>query len=253
MTRMPDDSVTPETLLSHPRHQIAPEERLILALDFPSVAEARAVAEELRGTVRFYKIGLQLFPLGGVDLARELIARGDRVFLDFKFYDIGNTVQNAVVSTAAIGADFLTVHADRDVLRAAVAGRGTSDLKILCVTVLTSQDQAALAEMGYAGSVEELVLKRARMARDEGCDGLIASPVEAARLRAEFGDEMLIVTPGIRPAGGARNDQKRVTTPADALKAGADYLVVGRPITKAPDKRVAAEMILDDMRTALKG
>lgn len=233
------------------RHQIAPEERLILALDFPSVAEARAVAGELRGTVRFYKIGLQLFPLGGVELARELIARGDRVFLDFKFHDIGNTVQSAVVSTASIGADFLTVHADRDVLRAAVAGRGTSGLKIFCVTVLTSQDQAALAETGYAGSVEELVLKRARIAREEGCDGLIASPVEAAMLRAEFGDDMLIVTPGIRPAGSAQNDQKRVTTPAAALKAGADYLVVGRPITQAPDKRVAAEMILDEIQSVI--
>lgn len=239
--------------MSNPRRQIAPQQRLILALDFPSVEEARAVAGELDGTVRFFKIGLQLFPLGGVELARELIARGDQVFLDFKFYDIGNTVQNAVVSTAAIGADFLTVHADRDVLRAAVAGRGSSDLKILCVTVLTSQDQAALAEIGYTGSVEELVLKRARMAREEGCDGLIASPVEATRLRAEFGDDMLIVTPGIRPAGAARNDQKRVTTPTDALKAGADYLVVGRPITQAPDKRVAAETILAEMRAALQG
>ncbi len=239
--------------MSEPRHHIAPEERLIVALDFASVGEARAVAHELSGTVRFFKIGLQLFPLGGIDLARELIARGERIFLDFKFYDIGNTVQNAVVSTATIGADFLTVHADRDVLRAAVAGRGTSDLKIFCVTVLTSQDQAALNEMGYPGSVEDLVLKRARIARDEGCDGLIASPAEAARLRAEFGDDMLIVTPGIRPAGSAQNDQKRVTTPAAALQAGADYLVVGRPITQARDKCAAAEMILDDMRAALEG
>lgn len=232
--------------------QIAPEERLILALDFPSVGEARAVADELSGTVRFFKIGLQLFPQGGIDLAREIIARGDRVFLDFKFYDIGNTVQNAVVSTASIGADFLTVHADRDVLRAAVAGRGTSGLKIFCVTVLTSQDQTALNEMGYPGSVEELVLKRARIARDEGCDGIIASPREAARLRAELGDDMLIVTPGIRPSGSAHNDQKRVTTPTDALQAGADYLVVGRPITQARDKRVAAEMILNEIRAALR-
>ncbi len=226
------------------------DERLIVALDVPGIAEARAVADELRGVVKFFKIGLQLFPLGGVDLARELIARGDKVFLDFKFYDIGETVRNAVVSAATIGAQFLTVHGEREILTSAVAGRGSSDLKILCVTVLTSLDQAALRDMGYAGTVEDLVMQRALIAQQAGCDGVIASAQEAARLRSALGPDMLIVTPGIRPAGGAANDQKRVMTPADALTAGADYLVVGRPIVQAPDRRKAAEAILAQMRDA---
>lgn len=226
------------------------EERLIVALDVPSLDEARAVADELRGLVRFYKIGLQLFPLGGVELAREIIARGDKVFLDFKFYDIGETVRNAVTSTADIGAQFLTVHGDREILTAAVAGRGKSDLKILCVTVLTSLDQASLKQMGYAGTIEQLVLQRALIAKDAGCDGVIASAQEAATLRKALGPDMLIVTPGIRPAGDAANDQKRVMTPAEALNAGSDYLVVGRPIVKAPDRRAAASAILAQMRLA---
>jgi len=224
------------------------EERLIVALDVPTIAEAHAVADELRGVVRFYKIGLQLFPLGGADLARELIARGDKVFLDFKFYDIGETVRNAVTSAATIGAQFLTVHGDREILAAAVAGRGQGDLKILCVTVLTSLDHTALDEMGYHGGVEQLVLQRALLAKESGCDGVIASAQEAVRLRAALGPDMLIVTPGIRPAGAAANDQKRVMTPKDALAAGADYLVVGRPIVQAPDRRAAAEAVLKEMR-----
>jgi orotidine-5'-phosphate decarboxylase len=232
------------------RGDIPVEERLIVALDMPSLAGARAMADELRGAVRFFKIGLQLFPLGGVDLARELIARGDRVFLDFKFYDIGETVRNAVTSAATIGAQFLTVHGDREILSAAVAGRGNSSLKILCVTVLTSLDQTALDEMGYHGGVAQLVLQRALAAKQAGCDGVIASAQEATRLRTALGPDMLIVTPGIRPAGGAANDQKRVMTPASALRAGADYLVVGRPIIKAPDPRRAAEAILAEMRVA---
>lgn len=232
------------------RFNIPVEERLIAALDIPSVAEARAVADELRGAVKFFKIGLQLFPIGGAELARELIARGDKVFLDFKFYDIGETVRNAVASAASIGAQFLTVHSGREILCAAVDGRGQSDLKILCVTVLTSLDQAALNEMGYAGTVGELVLRRALIAKDAGCDGVIASGREAATLRAALGPDMLIVTPGIRPAGVDADDQKRVLTPAQALGAGADYLVVGRPILKAPDRRQAAKDILQEMLSA---
>lgn len=230
------------------RANIPVEERLIVALDVPSLAEARAVADELHGVVKFFKIGLQLFPLGGVELARELIARGDKVFLDFKFYDIGETVRNGVVSAATIGAQFLTVHGDLEILTSAVAGRGKSDLKILCVTVLTSLDQASLNEMGYSGTVEQLVLHRALIAKQAGCDGVIASAQEAARLRAALGPDMLIITPGIRPAGGEANDQKRVMTPADALAAGADYLVVGRPVIKALDRRKAAQAILSEMR-----
>lgn len=233
------------------RSIIAAEERLIVALDVPTIAEARVVIDELRGIVRFFKIGLQLFPMGGVKLAHELIARGDKIFLDFKFYDIGETVRNAVVSAATIGANFLTVHGEREILRAAVAGRGSSDLKILCVTVLTNLDQPALLEMGYAGTVQDLVLQRALMAKDAGCDGVIASGSEAARLRAALGPDMLIVTPGIRPAGSSADDQKRVMTPAQALRAGADYLVAGRPILKAPDRRQAALSILAEMRSVM--
>ena len=232
------------------RAAIPVEERLIVALDLPSIEEARAAAANLRGVVRFFKIGLQLFPLGGAELARELIAQRNRVFLDFKFYDIGETVRNAVASASRIGADFLTVHGDREILTAAVEGRGNSHLKILCVTVLTSLDQQALQDMGYSGTIEQLVLQRALLAREAGCDGVIASAREAANLRAALGPDMLIVTPGIRPAGSAINDQKRVMTPAGALAAGADYLVVGRPVLRAEDPRAAALSILKEMQEA---
>lgn len=236
--------------MSRPSH-IATIERLIVALDVPSLDDARSIIKDLGDDVVFYKIGLQLFPVGGIELAHELIAAGKKVFLDFKFYDIGQTVNNATVSVKNIGATFLTIHGDRAVARSAVAGKGTSDLKLLAVTVLTSMDEESLKEMGYGGSVADLVLARAKMAIEEGCDGVIASAAEATRLRSELGTGFLIVTPGIRSAGISHDDQKRVTTPGDALRAGADYLVVGREITQNPDRRAAARHILQQIEAAL--
>ncbi len=236
--------------MPHPT-ELNAKDRLIIALDVPSADEARRITEDLGDEAAFYKIGLQLFPVGGIELARELIARGKKVFLDFKFYDIGQTVQNAVASVQNIGAAFLTIHGDRAIARSAALGKGDSDLKILSVTVLTSMDEASLKEMGYDGSVADLVLARAKIALEAGCDGVIASAAEAARLRAELGRDFLIVTPGIRSAGIDRNDQKRVTTPGDAIRAGADYLVVGREIIKTADRRAATRHILDQIEAAL--
>ena len=209
------------------------------------------IVDTLGDTVSFYKIGLQLFPKGGIELAQNLIRTGKNVFLDFKFYDIGNTVKSGVVSVADLGAAFLTIHGDRDIIDGAVAGRGQSALKLLAVTVLTSMDQQSLAELGFQGRVEDLVLTRARLAIDNGCDGIVASAKEVARLRGELGDDFLIVTPGIRSAGSDTHDQKRVATPGEAIKAGADYLVVGREITQADDKRAAALKVLEQIENAL--
>ncbi len=231
--------------------RIPAQDRLIVALDVPSADEARGIVMDLGDAVTFYKIGLQLFPVGGVELARELIASGKKVFLDFKFYDIGQTVHNAVVSVSSIGATFLTIHGDRAIVSSAVAGKGASDLKVLAVTVLTSMNEASLNEMGYSGSVADLVLARAKISLKSGCDGVIASAAEAARLRAELGPDFLIVTPGIRSAGIGHDDQKRVTTPGDAIRAGADYLVMGREITKAANRRDATRHVLEQIKAAV--
>jgi len=227
------------------------DERLIVALDLPSVAEAEAMAASLDGAASFFKIGLQLFPLGGADLARRLSDAGKRVFLDFKFLDIGATVEKATRSVRVLNADFLTVHADHDAIRAAAEGRGDdARLKILAVTVLTSQDKAAIERAGYAMSVEDLVYRRAEIALAASADGLVASPLEATGLRERFGTDFEIVTPGVRPAGADKGDQKRVATPSDALKAGASRLVVGRPITSAPDPAAAARAIVEEIAGA---
>ena len=226
---------------------IPPSDRLIVALDVPSTDDARKIVDELGDVVSFYKIGLQLFPVGGIDLARDLLVAGKKVFLDFKFYDIGATVRNAVVSVAGLGASFLTVHGDGDIMAGAVAGRGNADLKLLAVTVLTSMDAHSLETLGLAGSVPDLVLKRARMALEAGADGVVASALEVARLRQELGNDFVIVTPGVRSPGIAHDDQKRVATPSEAIKAGADYLVVGREIIRAADKRAAAHNIMEQI------
>jgi orotidine-5'-phosphate decarboxylase len=227
-------------------------ERLIAALDVPSAAEARALAERLGDAVHFYKIGLELFTAGGYfELLEWLRGRGHRVFADLKLYDIPETVRRAVANLRASGASFLTVHAERSILEAAAREKG--DLKILAVTVLTSFDQRGLAEMGYAGSVEDLVLARARAAFESGCDGVIASGLEAPRLKAEFGERLLVVTPGVRPAGSGAQDQKRVVDVAQAFANGADYIVVGRPIRDAADPRAAAEAIQSTIASAFKG
>ena len=190
------------------------KDRLILPLDVPTTEQAHELVDELGDAVSFYKIGLQLFPVGGVKLAHDLVADGKKIFLDFKFHDIGNTVMSAVASATSFGATFLTVHGERDVVTAAVKGRGDSALKILAVTVLTSMNEESLAELGIQSSVEDLVLKRARTALEAGCDGVIASAKEVQRLRDELGTDFLIVTPGIRSAGAAHDD---AIHPADAL------------------------------------
>lgn len=230
---------------------IPTSDRLIVALDVPSTDEARKIVDELGDAVSFYKIGLQLFPVGGVDLAQELLTAGKKVFLDFKFYDIGATVRNAVVNVTGLGATFVTVHGDGDIIASAVAGRGNSDLKLLAVTVLTSMDAKSLEALGFAGSVQDLVLKRARMALEAGADGVVASAQEVALLRKELGQDFVVVTPGVRSAGMAHDDQKRVATPAEAIKAGADYLVVGREITRASHRRGAADNIMEQITKSL--
>jgi orotidine-5'-phosphate decarboxylase len=225
---------------------IAPRERLIAALDVPSADAARALAERLGDSVRFYKIGLELFSAGGYfELLQWLRARGCKVFADLKFYDSPETVRRAVANLGASGASFLTVHAERSIMEAAAREKG--NVKILAVTVLTSFDARSIAEMGYAGSVEALVLQRARAALESGCDGVIASGLEAPKIKAAFGERLLVVVPGVRPAGAAAQDQKRVVDVAQAFANGADYIVVGRPIRDAADPRRAAQAIQDSI------
>jgi orotidine-5'-phosphate decarboxylase len=230
--------------------QLDPRERLIVALDVASVAEAEALVARLGESVSFYKIGYQLAFAGGMDFARALAGAGKRIFLDLKLHDIGNTVAKGVESVARLGASFLTVHAYPQTMHAAVDARRGSNLRLLAVTVLTSYDDADLAAAGYDFTVPELVAERAGQARDIGLDGLVCSGEEAAMLRPIVGAGMLLVTPGIRPAGAAAGDQKRIMTPSAAIAAGADYLVVGRPIVAAPDPQAAAEAIVAEVASA---
>jgi orotidine-5'-phosphate decarboxylase len=227
-------------------------ERLIVALDLPSVKAAETMVSRLGEQVVFYKIGYQLAFAGGLAFAAGLIAAGKQVFLDLKLHDIGNTVEKGVASVAQLGATFLTVHAYPQTMKAAVAGKRGSALRILAVTVLTSYDDADLAAAGYDMSVPELAAARAQQARDIGVDGLVCSAEEAANLRGIVGPGMVLVTPGIRPAGSATGDQKRIMTPARAIEAGADYLVVGRPVTEAADPRKAADAIVAEIEQAAK-
>ena len=225
-------------------------ERLIVALDLPSVKAAENMVAKLGETVGFYKIGYQLAFAGGLPFAAGLIAAGKQVFLDFKLHDIGNTVHKGVESVAQLGATFLTVHAYPQTMKAAVEGKTGSTMRILAVTVLTSYDDADLAAAGYDLSVGELAAARAAQARDTGVDGLICSAEEAANLRGIVGPGMVLVTPGIRPTGSATGDQKRVMTPAKAIDAGADYLVVGRPIVEAGNPKAAADAIVAEIAQA---
>ena len=225
-------------------------ERLIVALDVPSVKAAEAMAARLGDSVWFYKIGYQLAFAGGLSLAAELIAAGKQVFLDLKLHDIGNTVTKGVESIAQLGATFVTVHAYPQTMKAAVEGKRGSTLRILAVTVLTSYDDADLAAAGYEMNVNELAAARAAQARDIGVDGLVCSAEEAATLRSIAGARMVLVTPGIRPAGSAAGDQKRVMTPARAIEAGADFLVVGRPVLEAGDPKAAADAIVAEIEKA---
>jgi orotidine-5'-phosphate decarboxylase len=225
-------------------------ERLIVALDLPSVNEAEAMVARLGDSVCFYKIGYQLGFAGGLPFAAGLIAAGKQVFFDFKLHDIGNTVQKGVESVAGVGATFLTVHGFPQTMKAAVEGKRGSSLRILAVTVLTSYDDSDLAAAGYDMTVSELATARAQQARDIGVDGLICSAEEAPKLRDIVGPGIVLVTPGIRPAGSATGDQKRVMTPARAIEAGADYLVVGRPVLAADDPKRAAERIVSEIEQA---
>jgi len=227
-----------------------PRDRLIVALDLPSVAAADAMVTRLGDAVAFYKIGYQLAFAGGLAFAERLARGGKQVFLDLKLHDIGHTVGKGVESVAALGAAFLTVHAYPQTMKAAVDARGQSNLRILAVTVLTSYDDADLAAAGYDFTVAELVAERAAQARDMGLDGLVCSAEEAANLRGLVGHSMTLVTPGIRPAGADSGDQKRIMTPAAAIAAGADYLVVGRPIIAAPDPKAAAQAIVAEIAGA---
>jgi orotidine-5'-phosphate decarboxylase len=228
----------------------APRDRLIVALDVPSIPAAAALVERLGDAVSFYKIGYQLAFAGGMALAETLVGAGKQVFLDLKLHDIGNTVEKGVESVARMGATFVTVHAYPQTMKAAVAARGGAGLRILAVTVLTSYDDADLEAAGYALGVSSLVARRAAQAREIGVDGLVCSAEEAAALRSLVGTSMMLVTPGIRPAGTAAGDQKRVMTPARAIAAGAHYLVVGRPIVEAADPKAAAVAIVAEIAAA---
>jgi orotidine-5'-phosphate decarboxylase len=219
---------------------------IIIALDVPSVAEARALVSALGKDADFYKVGLELYAVGGMDFVRELKAQGKRVFLDLKLYDIGEQVKRAVAAISNVGVDFLTIHAVKQVMRAAVEGR-TGSLKLLAVTVLTSFDENDIRDEGYLLTLAEVVEKRVGHAMEAGVDGIVCSSLEVAKVRAMTGPKMTLVIPGVRSAGKSAADQKRVATPADAVANGADYLVVGRQVTRAQDPRAELLKILEEI------
>lgn len=228
-----------------------PRGRLIVALDVPSVETAEALVDRLGDSVAFYKIGYQLgYATRGLAFAEALVRTGKRVFLDLKLHDIGSTVGKGVESVARIGATFLTVHAYPQTMHAAVGASAGSDLRILAVTVLTSYNDADLAAAGYDFTVEELVAERAAQARDIGVAGIVCAGAEVKLLRPVVGPGLVLVTPGIRPAAALAGDQKRVMDPAAAIAAGADYLVVGRPVIEAPDPKAVAEAIVAEITGA---
>jgi orotidine-5'-phosphate decarboxylase len=230
------------------------ESPIIIALDVPSAAEARRLVREIGDAASFYKVGLELYAAAGPDFARELKAEGHQVFLDLKLHDIGETVRRAVARATEIGPDFLTVHATDQVMRAAVEGRATSDgsLKLLGVGVLTSLDDSDLEKDGYSRSLIDLVELRARNAMAAGMDGIVCSPREVARVRAITGRKMILLNPGVRSAGSETGDQKRVATPAEAVAAGADYIVIGRQVTRSKDPRGETLRILEEVGAVAK-
>ncbi len=229
----------------------AARDRLIVALDVSTADEARALVDRLSGRVGMFKIGSQLFTAAGPQLVREIVGRGEKVFLDLKYHDIPHTVAEAVGEAGQLGASLITVHAlgGKAMIEAAVGALPAMGSRLLAVTVLTSHDQASLGEIGLPGTVSETVQRLARLAREARADGVIASPLEAGLVRGACGPGFLIGTPGIRPAGAHAHDQARAATPAAALKAGADYLVVGRPIAQAPDPAAAAAAIVREMES----
>jgi orotidine-5'-phosphate decarboxylase len=228
---------------------VTTKDKIIVALDLPSVAVARNLIATLGPGVSWYKIGLQLFSFGGPAFVQEVKASGAKVFLDLKFHDIPNTVQAAVESACALGVDMLTIHLSggSELCQAAVKGRGSNSTLLLGVTVLTSQTEATLSEIGINRPVTQQVISLAALAKTTGITGLIASPLELEALRKEFGKAFVIVTPGVRPTWSAAGDQKRFTTPSEALKLGADYLVIGRPITGSPNPRDAFLRIASEL------
>jgi orotidine-5'-phosphate decarboxylase len=225
-------------------------DRLIVGLDVPSVKEAEAVVRQLEGVAGFYKIGYQLAFAGGLDFARDLAAGGTKVFLDMKLLDIDNTVAKGVGNIVGMGMAMLTIHAYPKAMKAAVEAARGSDLTLLGVTVLTSMDERDVIDAGYEYDPHTLVLRRAEQALHAGMGGVVCSAEESAAVRKIVGPDMAVVTPGIRPAGSDHGDQRRVVTPGEAIRNGASHLVVGRPIVAAPDRRAAAEAILDQMRAA---
>jgi len=229
-------------------------ERLIVALDVPEAAAARALVERLAGHVGLFKVGSQAFTAAGPELVREIVGRGQRVFLDLKFHDIPNTVAGAVASAAQLGVSLVTVHGlgGRAMLEAAVGALPAMGTKLLAITILTSHDEQTLGQIGVNGGLVDSVRRLASLAKDAGTDGVVASPHEVGLIREACGRDFLIVTPGIRPAGAASGDQARAATPAAALAAGADYLVVGRPITAAADPAAAADAVVREMEQAAR-
>ena len=223
---------------------------IIVALDVDSAPEARSLVAKLGSQVNFYKVGLELYAAAGVEFVHELIGQGKDVFLDLKVYDIPETVRRAVRQVARTGVKFLTAHAVSSVMRAAVEGRGDSDLKLLAVTVLTSFGPEDMKDQGYACGIPELVAQRARKAMEIGMDGIVASPLEASSVRGIIGPKKLLVTPGVRSAGAAKADQKRTATPLEAMRDGADYLVIGRQITRAEDPAAEAARVLEEVGAA---
>ncbi len=231
---------------------MTPKERLIVALDVPGGAQAEALVERLRGKVGMFKVGSQLFTSAGPDFTRALTRQGVPVFLDLKYHDIPNTVASAVAAAMGLGVSLLDVHAlgGLEMMRTAVAARPGASPKLLAITVLTSHDESALARLGLSGGITACVRRLALLALEAGMDGVVASPHEVELIREACGRDFLVVTPGIRPAGASRGDQARAAAPAAALRAGASYLVVGRPITEAADPAEAARAILTEMQSA---
>ena len=226
------------------------ENPIIVALDVDSAAEARELIGKLGDRISFYKVGLELYAASGMEIVRELQDLGKDVFLDLKLFDIGETVKRTVAVIARTGVRFLTLHSSAAVMRAAMEGRGDSSLKLLAVTVLTSFDDHDVQDLGYRGTVTELVEWRVRKCVECGVDGMIASPLDASAVRSMSGPEKIIVTPGVRSAGASKGDQKRVATPAEAILNGANYVVMGRQITRAADPASEAARVLDEIRYA---